>query len=179
MKTLVIVRHAKSDWDDPDLSDHQRPLNDRGQRDAPRMGRRMQERGLAPDVVFSSSAVRALTTATIIADELGYARDRIRVLDRLYGASPATMLDVVAELDETDAAADASSSTVVVVAHDPGMSDLAAHFTMDRGAEAIAAMPTCAVAEFTFDADRWTGLAERRPMEVRFDSPGHGHGHGH
>lgn len=137
------------------------------------MGRLMHERGLAPDVVFSSSAVRALTTATIIADELGYAADGIRVLDRLYGASPAAMLDVVAELDETDA--DASSSTVMVVAHDPGMSDLAAHFTMDRGAEAIAAMPTCAVAEFTFDADAWTGLAERRPTAVRFDSPAHAH----
>ncbi|KQO97752.1 SixA phosphatase family protein [Leifsonia sp. Leaf264] len=171
MKTLVIVRHAKSDWDDPDLTDHQRPLNDRGRRDAPRMGRRMRERGLAPDVVFSSSAVRALTTATIIADELGYATDRIRVLDLLYGASPATMLDVVAELDETDA--DADVDTVMVVAHDPGMSDLAAHFTVDRGSEAIAAMPTCAVAEFGFDTGAWTGLAGLRPVSVLFAAPEH------
>ncbi|MET0975748.1 MAG: histidine phosphatase family protein [Leifsonia sp.] len=164
MKTLVLVRHAKSDWGDPSLPDHQRPLNVRGRHDAPRMGRRMRERGLAPEVVLSSSAVRALTTAAVIAGELGFDPDDIRVLDLLYGASPATMLDVVGELDD-------AVGSAMVVAHDPGMSDLAAHFTMDSGADAIAQMPTCAVATFTFDVGSWSELDTARPTSTHFDAP--------
>ena len=81
MKTLYLVRHAKSSWDDPTLADKARPLDARGKRDAPKVGKRLAKAGVKPDLILSSSAKRALTTARIIAKELGYKRKSI-VVDR-------------------------------------------------------------------------------------------------
>ena len=78
MKTLFLIRHAKSSWDDPALSDKDRPLGDRGRRDAPRMGKRLAKRNVRPDLILSSSARRALTTAEIIAKKLDYKRKEYR-----------------------------------------------------------------------------------------------------
>jgi phosphohistidine phosphatase len=159
MKTLVLVRHAKSAWGDPTLADHDRPLNDRGRRDAPEMGRRLRERGTSPDAILSSTAVRARTTAEAIAASLGLEPASVSLDERLYGSSPDTILGVVAELDE-------AVSTALVVAHDPGLSDLAYRLSGE-----IEHMPTCAVAEFRFAAWTWAELAESEPVEVRFDTP--------
>lgn len=159
MKTLVLVRHAKSAWDEPGIDDHDRPLADRGLRDAPEMGRRLAERGLEPDVIRSSTAVRARTTAELIADALGLAPDRLDLDERLYGASPEDILGVVRELDD-------AIGTAMVVAHDPGMSDLA--FALSG---TIEHMPTCAVAEFRFDVASWPEAVEAEPVETRFDTP--------
>jgi phosphohistidine phosphatase len=159
MKTLVLVRHAKSAWGDPTLADHDRPLNDRGRRDAPEMGRRLRERGTSPDAILSSTAVRARTTAEAIAASLGLDPATVSLDERLYGSSPETILDVVAGLDE-------AVSTAMVVAHDPGLSDLAYRLSGE-----IEHMPTCAVAEFRFAAWTWAELAESEPVEVRFDTP--------
>ncbi|MGR0218293.1 SixA phosphatase family protein [Agromyces sp. ZXT2-6] len=159
MKTLVLVRHAKSAWGDPSLADHDRPLNARGRRDAPEMGRRLRERGMVPDAIVSSTAVRARTTAEAIASALGVDAATLRLDERLYGSSPETILDVVAELDD-------DLSTAMVVAHDPGLSDLAS-----RLSDEIEHMPTCAVAEFRFRAWTWAELPESEPVDVRFDTP--------
>jgi phosphohistidine phosphatase len=159
MKTLVLVRHAKSAWGDPTLSDHDRPLNDRGRRDAPEMGRRIRERGIAPDAILTSTAVRARSTAEAIADQLGVADGTLTLDERLYGSSPDTILDVVAELDD-------EFTTAVVVAHDPGMSDLAHRLSGE-----IDHMPTCGVAEFRFAAWSWSEIAESEPLEVHLDTP--------
>ncbi|HEX6954692.1 MAG TPA: histidine phosphatase family protein, partial [Agromyces sp.] len=118
MKTLVLVRHAKSAWGDPTLADHERPLNDRGRRDAPEMGRRLRERGTMPDAILSSTAVRARSTAEALAEALDVDGSGLRLDERLYGSSPETILDVVGELDD-------ELTTAIVVAHDPGLSDLA------------------------------------------------------
>ena len=150
MKTLVLVRHAKSAWGDPTLADHDRPLNDRGRRDAPEMGRRIRERGIAPDAIISSTAVRARSTAEAIAEQVG-AAPGILTLD--------TILDVIAELDD-------DLTTAVVVAHDPGMSDLAHRISGE-----IDHMPTCGVAEFRFAAWTWSEIAEAEPLEVHLDTP--------
>ena len=159
MKTLVLVRHAKSAWDAPGLADHERPLAKRGLRDAPEMGRRLAERGLQLDVIRSSTAVRARTTAELIADALGLAADRLDLDERLYGASPEEILGVVREFDD-------AVGTAMVVAHDPGMSDLA--FALSG---TIEHMPTCAVAEFRFDVASWPEVVESEPVETRFDTP--------
>ena len=90
MIRLALVRHAKSDWGDPWLEDHARPLNDRGRRDGPRMARRFAEAGFRPDVILSSTAVRARTTAGFFSKELDVAID---LRDELYGA-PASALGV-------------------------------------------------------------------------------------
>jgi phosphohistidine phosphatase len=159
MKTLVLVRHAKSSWDHPELDDHDRPLNTRGQRDAPEMGRRLRERGFVPDAVRSSTAVRARTTAAAIVDALGLGADAVVLDERLYGSSPATILGVVGELDD-------ALETAMVVAHDPGLSDLAFELS-----GTIEHMPTCAVAEFRFRVASWSQLGDAEPVETRFDTP--------
>lgn len=159
MKTLILVRHAKSSWDHPGLDDHERPLSERGLRDAPRMGRRLADRGLAPDVVLSSTAVRALTTAELMAEAIGVERERIVADERLYATSAAGLLEVIGELDS-------SVQTAMVVGHNPEMTSLAQRFT-----DEIGHLPTCAVVEFRFDADAWDELDEGLVRDVHVEAP--------
>jgi phosphohistidine phosphatase len=158
MKTLLLVRHAKSDWGHHGLDDHERPLNGRGRRDAPEMGRRLAERGVAPDVILSSTAVRARTTAELIAEALGLA-DRVTLDERLYAASAEEVLRVVGELD-------GDLTVAMVVGHNPEMASLAHQFS-----EEIHEMPTCAVAEYAFDVDAWYELEGAVPVSVWVDTP--------
>ena len=159
MKTLLLVRHAKSDWEHPGTSDHDRPLNDRGERDAPAMGRRLAERGVAPDVILSSTAVRASTTAELIADALGFGATRVITDERLYAASADEVLRVIGELD-------GDLECAIVVGHNPETASLAHRFSSE-----IHEMPTSAVAEFTFDVDAWYELDGATPVDVRVESP--------
>ncbi|MFC1467062.1 MAG: histidine phosphatase family protein [Candidatus Brachytrichaceae bacterium NZ_4S206] len=159
MKKLILVRHAKSSWDDPTLPDHDRPLNDRGQRDAPKMGERLAKRGVLPDLILSSSAVRALTTAQIIAEKIGYDRKAIVVDRRIYGAQASTLLYLIQELDD-------AHKQVMLFGHNPELTELAHRFSDD-----IEDMPTCAVVELTFDVNRWVDVVDSKPVEVRFDAP--------
>jgi phosphohistidine phosphatase len=159
MKTLVLVRHAKSAWGDPSLSDHDRPLNDRGRRDAPEMARRLRERGVVPDAIRSSTALRARTTAEAMADEFGLSAEALVLDERLYGSGPDTILGVVAELGE-------EVGTAMLVAHDPGMSDLAYRLSGE-----IEHMPTCAVAEFRFAVWSWSEVEGAEAVAVQFDTP--------
>ncbi len=159
MKTLLLVRHAKSSWGDPALDDHERPLNARGLRDAPEMGRRLRERGVVPGAIRSSTAVRARSTAALMAEQLEFPPDAVLLDERLYGSSPRTIMEVVSALDSGVAVA-------MVVAHDPGLSELA--FGLSG---TIEHMPTCAVAEFTFDVDDWADVGGAEPPTVRFDAP--------
>jgi phosphohistidine phosphatase len=155
MIRLVLVRHAKSDWGDPSLDDHDRPLNGRGIRDAPRMARRLAGTDFRPEVILSSTALRARTTAEAFAAEFDVAVD----LDpELYGAPGSTLLAK---------AAGSSARRLIVVAHDPGMSALAERLSEGE----IGHMPTCAVATFTWDQDDWDVLDSVDPVEWTFDSP--------
>jgi phosphohistidine phosphatase len=154
MIRLALVRHAKSDWGDPSLDDHDRPLNDRGRRDAPKMARRLAASGFVPEAILSSTALRARTTAGFFAGE--YALD-VRLDPELYGAPASVLLRVAAE---------SGASSVMVVAHDPGMSVLAGRLSGD-----IAHMPTCAVATFTWHEDDWDVATSLDPASWTFDSP--------
>ncbi|UIN31620.1 SixA phosphatase family protein [Microbacterium binotii] len=141
MVTLVLVRHAKSDWGVAGLSDHERPLNDRGQRDAPLMAAALAETGFHPDRLLTSTALRARTTAEAFAASLDVP---LETMPELYGAS-------VPEL--WDAAAGAGGRSVLIVAHDPGLSELASEL-----AGRPVTMTTCAVATFPIPGDRWPAL---------------------
>lgn len=154
--TLVLVRHAKSDWGDPFLDDHERPLNDRGIRDAPVMARRLAATGFRPGAILASTAVRARTTAEAFAAELGVA---VSLDPDLYGAPASTLLRT---------AAASRASAVVVVAHDPGMTVLAQRLSGGR----IGHMPTCAVATFTWHEDDWEVATAIDPDTWDFDAPG-------
>jgi phosphohistidine phosphatase len=146
MKTLLILRHAKSSWNDSTLDDHERPLNKRGLKDGPRIGKLVREHGLTPDVIISSDAVRARLTAEAVADAAGYAGD-IRFDGTLYAASPADILAVLRTVTSTTA------RTVMVIGHNPGLEELVARLTGEQPD-----LPTAALAQIVLPIDRWRDL---------------------
>ncbi|TDQ16407.1 phosphohistidine phosphatase [Algoriphagus boseongensis] len=117
MKKIILIRHGKSAWDQPFLSDHDRPLADRGLRDLPKMAKRLQKREIFPDLILSSSAVRAVETAKITAEALGIEEEKIVVIDKLYHASAHTILKYIKMQHD-------SINTLFVVGHNPGFNEL-------------------------------------------------------
>ncbi len=160
MKELILVRHAKSSWKDPTLSDHERPLNKRGKRDAPEMGERLARAGFRPDLFISSSAVRALETARTIAGKVSYPRKDIQVEDRLYHAGVNELIGVIRDVDD-------SVVNLAIFGHNPGLTDLANRL----GPREILNLPTCAVLHLRFYFDAWSGLEEASGEEVEYDFP--------
>jgi phosphohistidine phosphatase len=159
MKTLFLVRHAKSSRDDPALQDKDRPLSDRGLRDASKMGERLAKQDVKPDLILSSPALRALTTAELIAKKLGYKAKDIAVDERLYASAPDDLVEVILELGE-------KPKRVMLFGHNPEFTDLA-----HRLSSKITDMPTCAVAEFSFDIKSWSDVGKQEPAKAKLHSP--------
>jgi phosphohistidine phosphatase len=150
MKTLLVLRHAKSSWDDRTLDDHERPLNKRGHRDAPRMGEVIRAYRLVPDLILSSDALRARQTAEAAAKAAHYA-GTILLDPRLYGASPTDIVKVLRTVDETNA------GTLMIVGHNPGLEELIAQLTRERQD-----LPTAALAQIALPVDEWRDLTVSR-----------------
>ena len=148
MKTLLILRHAKSSWDDSALDDHERPLNARGLNDAPRMGRFVRDEQLDPGLIVSSDAVRARLTAAAIADATG---GRLLLDPRLYHASAQEILAALGSILQDDAQHDVA--TVMIVGHNPGLEVLLTQLTGEQEA-----LPTAALAQIALPIDRWSDL---------------------
>jgi len=146
MKTLLVLRHAKSSWHDPALDNHDRPLNKRGQQDGPRMGELVREHRLTPDVIISSDAVRARLTAEAVAEAARYT-SKILLDPHLYVASPAGILAVLRTVRETNA------GIVMIVGHNPGLEELVAQLTGEQQD-----LPTAALAQIVLPIDRWRDL---------------------
>jgi phosphohistidine phosphatase len=161
MKRLTLVRHAKSDWSLPDQRDWERALNKRGQRDAPEMARRLRARKLKPVLILTSPAVRALSTATVMAHELKLPAQHVRQDERLYLASAADMLAVIRELG-------GSAEHLMVFGHNPGTTELANRLS---AGERIDNLPTCGVFTALFEVDDWSELDWGSGREVDFDYP--------
>jgi phosphohistidine phosphatase len=161
MKRLTLVRHAKSDWSLPGQNDWDRPLNKRGQRDAPEMARRLRSRRLKPDLILSSPAVRALSTATIMAHELKVPAGIVRQDERLYLAAPADMLAVIRELG-------GEAAHLMVFGHNPGITELANRLS---AGDRIDNMPTCAFFTALFDVESWDALDWHTGQDAEFDYP--------
>jgi phosphohistidine phosphatase len=145
MKTLLVLRHAKSSWNDPALDDHERLLNKRGRRDAPRMGELVREYGLIPDVIISSDAVRARLTAEAVAEAARYAGE-ILLDPHLYLACPADILSLLTTVRE-------NAGTVMIVGHNPGLEKLVEQLTGERQD-----LPTAALAQIGLPIDQWRDL---------------------
>ena len=145
MKTLLVLRHAKSSWNNPALDDHERPLNKRGRRDAPRMGELVRERGLIPDVVISSDAVRARLTAEAVAEAARYAGE-ILLDPHLYMACPGDILALLPAVRK-------NAETVMIVGHNPGLEKLVEQLTGERQD-----LPTAALAQIGLHIDQWRDL---------------------
>ena len=145
MKSLLILRHAKSSWKHPELTDHDRPLNKRGKRDAPRMGEILRSEHLMPEAITSSTAARARATAEAVAKASGY-KGKIALNHSLYADGPEAYLKVLHELSD-------HYKRVLVVGHNPGLEELLEMFT---GETQI--MPTCTLAHVKFSIDSWIEL---------------------
>ena len=142
MKTLLVLRHAKSSWSDPALDDHERPLSKRGRRDGPRLGELVREYGLIPDLVIGSDAVRARLTAEAVAEAARYA-GQILLDRRLYMASPADIRSLLRTVPD-------KAETVMIVGHNPGLEELVAQLTGDWQD-----LPTAALAQIVLPIDQW------------------------
>jgi len=160
MKTLTLVRHAKSSWSDSRLSDRQRPLNKRGERDAPIMGKRIVEHGVRPSLIVSSPAARAWATAKIIAQEISYPTEFLQREDSLYLASLDEILDVIM-------AQDSEFNSLMVVGHNPGMTS-AANFLSPGLTHNL---PTAGVVCVQIDQQDWNLFERPKTTLVVYDYP--------
>lgn len=145
MKTLLLMRHAKSSWKDSSLSDHERPLKKRGRRDSKRIAQELDKHDLYPHVILSSSATRAKETVEVIVDTLDY-ENRIIFTDELYMAEPEDFVDVLSNLSDDD--------IVLIVGHNPGME---AFLQIIDGE--IESLPTAALAHLVLAIDSWQELS--------------------
>jgi phosphohistidine phosphatase len=158
---LSLVRHAKTEPARAGQEDWDRVLEPRGQRDAPEMGQRMKGRHQKPDRILSSPAVRAITTATIIARELGVTAARVHQDERLYLAGPKDMLKVVHELG-------GQAKHLMIVGHNPGITEFADRISAERSLDN---MPTCAVYTLEFEIDAWKDLDWSSGVNADLDYP--------
>lgn len=145
MKTLLILRHAKSSWDNPDITDYDRPLNKRGKRDAPRIGKHLRKQNLLPECILSSSAKRARKTATKVAKACRYI-GKIEKLESFYHAPPGIYYETIQGLPN-------NYKRIMVVGHNPTMEQLVSHLTGQYHP-----MPTAALAQIELPLQKWVEL---------------------
>ena len=160
MKTLYIVRHAKSSWDNPNLDDFDRPLNSRGKKNAPEMGERLKKKGIKPDLIISSSAKRAYTTAVKIAKEIGYPKNDIKRTENFYLAGVNASLRIIHQVDD-------HVESLMIFGHNPGWTDLSNYlcdFQIDN-------IPTCGISAITFEIDKWSEVKTGGGKLLFFDYP--------
>ena len=159
-KTLLLIRHAKSDWGNLMLSDFERPLNHRGEINAPEMAKRLVKRELFPQQLISSPALRAITTAKYFAKELHINVEVIIQEKDIYNALTDTLLEVVNNLDE-------SSNFTALFGHNPGITELINYLSNQE----ISHLPTCGMALIKFPFDQWKMVSSGTGELVFFDFP--------
>lgn len=153
MKTLLLMRHAKSSRDDPGLADRERPLNKRGQRDAPRMGARILEAKQVPDLILCSTALRARQTAVAVASGCGYGGS-IDYLDALYATDSSTYIKTLRQLP-------GQVDRVLMIGHNPEIETVVA----DLSEQAIE-MPTAAIAHLVLGIEQWQEMSDKRQAQL-------------
>ncbi|MBD0325317.1 MAG: histidine phosphatase family protein [Pyrinomonadaceae bacterium] len=158
MKTLFLLRHAKSSWQDASLPDFERPLNKRGRRAAPLIGKFMRREKLRPQLILCSPAERARQTIALV-EEAAALKAELRYDERIYEATAARLRAVVAEIDE-------EASGALLVGHNPGMEELLEFLTGE-----VRHMPTAALAHITLDIERWADVQERSGELLRLIRP--------
>jgi phosphohistidine phosphatase len=160
MKTLILVRHAKSDWSEEGMSDIERPLNERGKKDAPEMARRLGKKHLKIDAFISSPAKRALRTARFFAEEFGVKKEDIQIEKILYGALPSQFEQVIALLKDKE-------DTVVLFSHNPGITEYV-NTLCDVHTDN---MPTCAIFAVQAEVEKWEDFTKAEKKFLFYDYP--------
>jgi phosphohistidine phosphatase len=159
-KTLILIRHAKSDWSESGQKDIDRELNPRGHSDAPRMGGKLVEMGVKPNLIVSSPARRTTLTAEYISEQLKYPFENIEFQEDIYEASVRTLLKVVNELNN-------AHQSVAIIGHNPGFSYLAEYLT----GSVIGNIPTCGIVELQFELDNWALVSQNTAQLKSFIYP--------
>jgi phosphohistidine phosphatase len=160
MKIIFLQRHAKSSWGDPSLPDFERPLNERGMEDAPRMGKRLALSSQQPELIISSPAFRAIATAKIIARELNYPEKNIQLEKEIYLIEPDDLLEFIKSIDD-------KYKRVMIVGHNPGLTILCNQLT-DSNIENI---PTSGIAKIMFNVNTWQAVLDNSGQLLEFDYP--------
>ena len=160
MKTLYLIRHAKSSWSDPTLRDFERPLNKRGKRDAPFMAEQLKRKGVVPDLIISSPAVRAKKTANQFAKTLGYPKKEIDFKPAIYDADEDDLLTILQAIQ-------ASRHSVLLFGHNPEFTEVAnllANIQIDN-------VPTTGIVAIQFEVKEWNQLKFGMGTLLFFDYP--------
>lgn len=161
MKKLYLIRHAKSSWKDSDLSDFDRPLNKRGRKDAPKMGRRLKARGEMPDLLLSSSARRAVSTAAAISEEIGHPKNYVQYREDLYHASAQGLLDIIKQTKN-------SVDKLFLIGHNPGLNDFANMLSSQK----IENIVTCGIYVLECPISKWKALnLDEQASVLYYDYP--------
>lgn len=160
MKALTLVRHAKSSWKQAQLVDFDRPLNRRGELDAPEIGKRLKKQMPCPDLMISSPAKRALATAKALAQEMGYPLNRLLTEQRVYLASARALLTLINGVDN-------AYHDVMLVGHNPGLTELANNLT----GGVTENLPTCGVVRMTYEVNSWSKVGQTQAELILFDYP--------
>ena len=160
MKRLLLCRHAKSSWKDMALMDIDRPLNKRGKKDAPEMGRRLAAQEILPEMIVSSPARRARQTAGQLAKALGFCKKNIVIHEEIYGASVGELLTIIHSIDDDVA-------SVIIVGHNPEMTVMANIL----GGLDIDNVPTCGVVAYDFTVSSWRQIKKGEGTLIFFDYP--------
>jgi len=161
MKRLTIVRHAKSSWNNSSLSDHERPLSGRGERDAPRMGARLRARKVRPTLLLCSPARRAMETAKILANALGFPKEFLEQEPALYHADVGTLFDIVMRQDD-------ACSDLMIVGHNPGLTAFANALLADLK---LYNLPTAGIVAIDLATAHWSQLTDTDATLAYYDYP--------
>lgn len=161
MKTLYLIRHAKSSWKDLTLDDFDRPLNKRGKHDAKLMGKLLHTKHIKPDLILSSPANRAMTTAQKLSESIGYPLKKIDYQPTIYEADVEKLLTVIREVDE-------GVNTLFLIGHNPSLNSLLDYLVAENRIENIV---TTGMVEIELSIDRWSEISQASGVLVQFEFP--------
>ncbi|MFY4856916.1 SixA phosphatase family protein [Aliarcobacter butzleri] len=159
MKKLVLIRHAKSDWSNPLLEDFLRPLNKRGEKNAPFMAKILEKKDIKPDLIISSPSIRTKQTLEYFIKQLNY-KDEVRFEESIYEAPYENLLKVIKDIPNI-------YKTVFLIGHNPGLCDLT-NFLVDKSFENI---PTCGIVEIDFNVKNWKDISKENSNLISFEYP--------
>ena len=160
MKRLILVRHAKSSWKNPGLKDFARPLNGRGKQNAPMMGKHLLRSGVLPQVVVSSPAKRAWSTARLIASEIHFKEEKLIADPEVYEADVDTLMEIIGKFS-------GDWQDVMLVGHNPGLTELAEMLTD----QTFGNLPTCAICCIEFAVEKWSEISHGSGRVYLYDYP--------
>ena len=160
MKTLILVRHAKSSWDNIELTDIKRPLNERGIKDAPFMGEILNKQAVIPGLIISSPAERVMSTAKIIAEKINYPKSKIEINEHIYRASYRDLYKVVKHLND-------KLTIVLLVGHNPELTDFLSSLTNAY----VDDIPTTGICTIELNISEWSEISEGCGKMISFEYP--------